>query len=307
MRYLVTGSRGFVGRHLCDYLAFKKIPYIGIVRSEVRNSNEFEITNFFSFEKWSDLFKDITTVIHLAAKVHDMSGAPIDDYLKINRDLTEKIALEARKAGVKKFIFLSTIKVNGDYTNEEPFKADDRPRPSDPYAVSKMEAENVIMKLHQPGVFDVTIIRPPLIYGEGVKANFRSLINLTRKKWPLPFGSIHNKRSFVSVYNLVDLITTCAVHDKAPGKVFLVSDGDDMSLPDIIRKIGKTIGVTTFLVPFPVFLIRWISRAVGKYDYYLRLCANLTLNIDQTCKTLQWHPPYSTDESLVKMIQAESK
>ena len=202
---IVTGANGFLGKELCPYLEAKGLDVIRCVRTK-NKPQEFETGDLALFKDWSKLLENAHTVIHLAAKVHDMSNPPLEVYMSQNRDVTYKLAEEAKKYGVKKFIFLSSIKVNGEFTDEKPFTAEDTPHPQDPYGFSKLEAEKKILALHEPGIFEVIVIRPCLIYGRQVKANFRQLVKLVKLQLPLPFASVQNKRSLVSLDNLIDFI-----------------------------------------------------------------------------------------------------
>jgi len=210
---------------------------------------------------------------------------------------------EAKKAGVLRFIFLSSIKVNGEFTLEEPFKADSKPKPEDPYGQSKYAAETELLKLHEPGKFEVVIIRPPLVYGPGVKANFASLLKLIQLRLPLPFSLVQNKRSYVSVYNLTDLIFCCLRHPAAAGKVFLVSDDEDLSLPALIGKISESLGIRPMLFPLPIWILNILT--LPKKQIRLRLFSNLQVDIQKTKELLGWKPPFSVLSSLKKMNTAD--
>ncbi|MBC7419418.1 MAG: NAD-dependent epimerase/dehydratase family protein [Bdellovibrio sp.] len=303
MKYLVTGAGGFLGNHICEYFDKKNIAYRATVR-EKKNDHQFSTGDLTQFSDWQNLFKGIDIVIHSAAKAHDMSGHPglKDIYQEVNLHLTLRLAKEAKKAQVKRFIFISTIKVNGELTDEKSFSADDVPAPTDDYGISKYQAETELLKLHTPGEFEVVIIRPCLIYGRGVKANFQSLIKLVDKAWPLPFASIQNKRSFVSVDNLIDLIHLCATATKASGQIFLVSDDNDLSLPDLIRNIARAAGKKAILVPFPVFIFKILLKLLGKSDLSVRLFSSLQVDIEKTKSLLNWKPPFSVQDSLKQML-----
>ncbi len=288
----VTGANGFVGKHLCDYLDTKNIKYIPGTRENYKNIE--------TFNDWENTLSGVDSIIHLVSRVHVMvetAANPLDAFRAINVVGTMNMANAAKKLGVKKFIFMSSIKVNGEGTDNDPYRAADTPKPEDNYGVTKLEAEVELMKLHEPGVFDVVIIRPPLIYGKGVKANMANLFSLVKKGLPLPFGLVNNKRSLVSVLNLCDLVVTCLKHPKAPGKIFLVSDNKDLSLKDLIKEIGIVIGKRTLLIPIPLFIMRLGLTLLGKASYSNRLFGNLHVDISSTMDELAWTPPFSFKDS----------
>ncbi len=303
MKFLVTGATGFLGRHICTHFDKNNFDYRASVR-EQKKENQFSTGDLTQFSNWKDLFQDIDVVIHSAAKAHDMSEHPDLKriYQEVNLNLTLRLATEAKAAKVKRFIFISTIKVNGEFTGDQPFFADDPTAATDDYGISKQQAEQAILQLHQPGLFEVVIIRPCLIYGPGVKANFNSLIKLVDKGLPLPFASIKNKRSFVSVDNLIDLIKVCATHPSAGGQVFLVSDDNDLSLPQLISEIAKASGRRAMLVPFPIFFFKMAFALMGKSDLSVRLFSNLQVNIEKTKNLLGWRPPYKVQDSFKQML-----
>lgn len=298
---IVTGANGFIGQTLIPHLISLGIPVRACVRSRV-SPEQFQVGDLATFNDWTTLFQGAYSVVHMAAKVHDMSNPPYEAYYEQNVSVTKKLATEAKKHGVQKFIFISSIKVNGELTESRPFLPEDTVLPLDPYGRSKLEAEQEILKLHEPNVFEVTVIRPCLIYGKGVKANFNSLIGLVKKGLPLPFASIQNKRSFVSVYNLVDLIAVTLNNPKAGGHVFLVSDGIDLSLPALIRQIAFAMNRKVILMPFPAWLFKVLFKLIGRSDMEQRLFGNLHVDIEKTEKTLNWKPPYTTQQSLQKMF-----
>lgn len=299
MKYLVTGASGFLGTHLCNYFKKNGIDYIGATRENVGDLT--------LFSDWPRLFENIDVVVHAAAKAHDMSGAAglKETYHRVNLKLTQELASAAKKNGVKKFIFISTIKVNGEFSGERPFKADDKPNPTDDYGVSKHLAEQEVLKLHAPGIFDVVIIRPCLIYGPGVKANFKNLINLVKTGLPLPFGAIHNKRSFVSVDNLSSFILHCSTNPQASGHIFLVSDGQDLSLTELLKAISSSLNVSPLLLPVPAPLLKFLLFVLRKTDLSVRLFSNLQVDIRKNKEILGWNPPYNTDDELKKIQEPQ--
>ena len=291
-KIFITGSNGFVGKVLLNKLKEKKIDYIAGTRS---------LYGELSTQKnWESIIQDSNVVVHLAARVHVMnetSSDPLIEFRKSNVDATVNLAAAAKKNGVKRFIYISSVKVNGEETFSTPYKADDMPSPQDSYGVSKLEAELELMKLHEKNIFEVVIIRPPLVYGPGVKANFQKLMWIVSKDLPIPFGRVQNKRSLVSVLNLVDLILVCLNHPKAGGEIFLVSDDHDLSLKEILLKMGAVLNKHPHLLPVPVGLMKWGATLLGKKSYADRLFGNLQVDISKTKSLLGWNPPYSFEET----------
>src|SRR5690554_2902252 len=247
---LLTGATGFVGRAVLDRLVHDGQQ----VKAAVRNPNAelagqaglVVVDGLDADTEWTSALEDVSAVIHSAARVHVMnenSTDPLAEFRKVNVEGTLNLARQAAAAGVKRFIFISSIKVNGEGTAlDQPYTALDRPAPQDPYGVSKMEAEQRLREIAQQTGMEVVIIRPVLVYGPGVKANFRSMMNWLNKGVPLPLGAIHNKRSLVSLDNLVDLIVTCIDHPAAANQTFLVSDGEDLSTTEMLRRMGEALG-----------------------------------------------------------------
>ena len=303
MKYLITGGHGFLGRHLVQSLNNLKIDHRATVRG-LAGPNEFSTSDLNVFTSWPQLFESVDVVIHTAAKAHDMSGAKElkEIYQNTNFNLTVKLAEEAKKYGVKKFIFLSTIKVNGELTTTKPFTAEDIPAPQDDYGKSKLQAELALLQLQQPGVFDIVIIRPCLIYGEGVKANFSNLIKLVKRNLPLPFGLLKNKRSFVSVDNLIDFILVTAKNPAANGQIFLVSDGHDITLTELITSLATAPEQKVILLPIPPWMMRLGLFLIGRSDLSQRLFSSLQVDIEKSQKLLNWQPRVPMAQSLQKML-----
>lgn len=291
----VTGADGFVGAELCRELNKRNISHVAATRS---------VYGDMTLQKnWRDLLNGADVVVHLAARVHVMNEVdvnPLDAFRKMNCEATLNLAKAAKLANVKRFIFLSSIKVNGEMTFERPFSSTDKPAPQDAYGISKMEAEVALLAMNVPGEFEVVIIRPPLIYGPGVKANFKSLFELVKKGFPLPFSLVNNKRSLVSLYNLVDLIILCTHHKNAPGKIFFVSDDKDLSLKELIIKMSSVTNRKILLLPIPVSLMKFMATILGKRDYIDRLFGNLQVDISETKKVLDWHPVKTFEETFNK-------
>jgi len=251
---------------------------------------------------WSSALEGVDAVVHLAARVHVMDEEaedPLAEFRRVNVAGTDNLARQAAEAGVKRLVFLSSIKVNGEVTQPgNPFTVEDAPAPQDPYAVSKFEAEEALRRVEKETGLEVVIIRPPLVYGPEVKGNFLRLIQLVQKGYPLPLGRVNNKRSLVALDNLVDLILTCLDHPGAAGQTFLVSDGEDLSTPELVRKIARAMGKKPRLVPVPLVMLRLAGRITGKSAEVERLVGSLQVDIGHTCETLGWQAVVSVDEAV---------
>lgn len=258
-------------------------------------------------QKLVGTFHDVDVVVHLAARVHimkDTSDAPLTEFKKINTDVTLSLAHEAARAGVKRFIFLSTIKVNGESTHPgEPFSEQDVCNPIDPYGISKYEAEQGLLQIAQKTGMEVVIIRPPLIYGLGVKCNFASMMRWVGKGIPLPLGAVNNQRSLLALENLLDFINCCLDHPKAANEVFLLSDGQDVSTTELIQKLAQAQGKKALLLPVPVSWMKFAADLLGKRDVAERLFGSLQIDNSKACLKLNWSPVVSMDEQLRKMLK----
>ncbi|KAA0933461.1 hybrid nucleoside-diphosphate sugar epimerase/sugar transferase [Psychrobacter sp. ANT_H59] len=311
MNILVTGANGFVGHSLVNSLMDTKHSVIaGVRKTPLKKLNcEYRIINNLEDKPLStDIFKDIDVVIHTAARVHvmdDKSADPLTEFRKLNVEGTLNLARQAVEVGVKRFIFISSIKVNGEGTElGKPYTEDSKPNPTDPYGISKYEAEQGLLKLAETTPLEVVIIRPTLVYGENVKGNFQSLIKWTYKGIPLPIGGIkHNLRSLVSVDNLTDFIITCIEHKDAKNQVFLISDDDDISTADLLDGIAKGLGLTNRALPIPASMINKAAAVVGKSGVAQRLSGSLQVDISKAKTLLGWKPKYSTSESIRKTAE----
>jgi nucleoside-diphosphate-sugar epimerase len=303
---LVTGASGFVGRALCASLV-NRSPF----RISVQNKSKNELLqNVEAFEAslspdqdWSHALSGVSVVVHCAARVHVMSDKaanPLLEFRRVNVDGTLNLAHQAAKAGVRRFVFISSIKVNGEYTAlGNPFKADQIPTPGDPYGVSKYEAEMGLMELAKETGMEVVIVRPPLVYGPGVKANFLSMMNWLQRGFPLPLGGVtKNRRSFIYIDNLVSLIITCINHPAAANQTFLVSDDEDLSTTLLLGRMAEALGVSSRLIPVPESFIRFGANLIGRSDITQRLCGTLQVDIKKTKDLLGWVPPVIVDEGL---------
>lgn len=296
----ITGYNGFVGKELLKQLPVKDCLLMGRVRPKPSyNFHHFELCSDDNENLISSL-SEVNTLVHIAARVHvmnDTSSVPINEFRDINTQGTLNLAHQAAKAGVKRFIFLSTIKVNGESTTDKSaFTSYDKPSPQDSYGTSKAEAEMLLLELGEETGMEIVIIRPPLVYGEGVKANFASLMRFISKGYPLPFRTIkNNKRSLVSVYNLVDLIKICIEHPKAANQIFLVSDDNDLSTAEIVALMAKVQNKKNLALPVPVWCFQLAGKLLSKNDVVDRLIGSLQLDIGHTKNTLNWEPPYTVE------------
>ena len=283
-KVLITGASGFVGEALVFRLLLdKKFSPVAAARSSTRLQGLCPVVTFdLASLKSLPILTDVQVIVHAAARVHVMNETAKDalaEFRKVNLEGTLRLAQHAASSGVKRFIFISSIKVNGERTAPgAPFKADDAPAPLDPYAVSKYEAEEALKQLGVSTGMEIVIIRPPLVYGPGVKANFLSLLRWLDKGIPLPLGSIDNRRSLVAIGNLVDLIEVCINHPAASGNVFLVSDGDDLSTTQLLRRLAKALGKQARLLPVPAWLLNFVAASVGKQTIAHRLCESLQVD-----------------------------
>ncbi|WP_095112933.1 SDR family oxidoreductase [Pseudomonas sp. Irchel 3H7] len=309
---LVTGASGFVGSALLQHLARSKShSLIAALRIECPDLpgavRRFKITELSATTDWSPVLGDVDAVVHAAARVHVMDETatdPLTEFRRVNVDATLNLARQAAAAGVKRFIFISSIKVNGEGT--EPgcaYTADDIPAPADPYGISKLEAELGLKQLVATTAMELVIIRPVLVYGPGVKANFLSMIRWLQRGVPLPFGAIDNRRSLVSLDNLVDLIETCLEHPCAAHQTFLVSDGEDVSTTRLLRMIAAALNKPVWLLPIPVEFMKVMAGLMGKGAVAQRVFGSLQVDIEKNKRLLGWGPPVSLGQGLSKTVK----
>ena len=305
-KVLVTGATGFVGSFLCSRLLGGGYSVRGtLLDSEpssalVHGVEGVEVELLGAHTSWSQALMGVDTVIHLAARVHimdDPSSDPLSEFRKVNVEGALKLARDCVSAGVRRFVYISSIKVNGE-ENIAPYTTDSLPKPTDPYGISKWEAEQGLRKIASETGLEVVVVRPTLVYGPGVKANFLNMMKIISKGIPLPLASINNKRSLIYVENLVDALAICATHPKAAGQTFLVSDGDDVSTPELIRRTASALGRLTRLFPFPVTIMRLAGKLIGKSGAVNRLTGSLTVDSSKIRAELGWSPPFSMDYGL---------
>jgi nucleoside-diphosphate-sugar epimerase len=303
---LVTGANGFLGHALSRALQTKGLAVRGAVRSTAGDA-EINVGDIGPDTDWKNALADVGVIVHTAARVHAMSDTaddPHKQYRQVNVEGTLNLARQAASAKVKRLIFISSVKVNGESTVQgKPFTTDDHPQPDDPYSVSKWEAEVGLQKLARETGLEVTIIRAPLVYGPGVKANFRRMMRWVNLGLPLPLGSIDNKRSLIAIDNLVDLIITCIEHPAAANQTFMAGDGQDLSTTELVRAIGRAMGKPVRLYPCPAGLLLLAASLLGKRVMVQRLIGNLQIDISLAKSLLDWMPPVSLEEGLRRTVQ----
>ncbi|MDR3631866.1 MAG: SDR family oxidoreductase [Desulfocapsaceae bacterium] len=312
MNILVTGGTGFIGRALLAGLLEKKAF---AVRTAVRRAPEglpagvgsCRIDGLGPGTDWREAVQACQVVVHCAARVHVMeerAADPLQEFRRVNVQGTLRLARQAAEAGVGRFVFISSIKVNGEETPlDRPFTEDDRPAPEDPYGISKYEAEEGLRRLAAKTGMEVVIIRPPLVYGPGVKGNFQRLIRWVDWGLPLPLGAVQNKRSFVGLDNLADLTMTCIDHPAAGGQTFLAGDGEDLSTPELLRRVALALGKPARLLPVPQAFLQGMAALLGRRAMVKRLCGSLRVDIGKARSLLGWRPPLSVDEGLRRMVR----
>jgi nucleoside-diphosphate-sugar epimerase len=307
-RVLVTGANGFVGRVLCETLQQRGFE----VRAAVRRSDSgaslstpaVVVGEVGARTDWSRALQGVTYVIHAAARAHVLHDNPANSllYHQINELGTRALADSAVRARVRRLVFLSSVKVNGEQTYERPFRASDAPDPQDPYAVSKLRAEQYLQELSRQARLETVVVRPPLVYGPHVRANFLRLLRWVDQRRPLPFARIDNRRSLVSIWNLCDLVACTLVHPRASGRTWLVSDGQDLSTPELVRQIAVSMDRQVRLLPVPVMVLRGVARALGRGAEFNRLCGSLAVDIADTRGELGWSPPLDVADSLRRTV-----
>lgn len=321
---MITGATGFIGSTLAQHLHQQSPPLIVAVRhvtdSLPSSIQQISIGDLLPNTDWTPALHNVDTIIHLAARVHvmhDTAIAPLTEFRRTNTAATLNLAQQAATAGVRRLIYLSSIKVNGEATTlGQPFTPDNNfipPRPLrerglgdeglDPYTQSKQEAEQGLREIAEKTGLEIVIIRPPLVYGTGVKGNFLQMMNWLHKGIPLPLGNIHNQRSLVALPNLIDLITTCIDHPAAANQTLLVSDGEDLSTTELLQRLSHALGKPARLLPIPQSWLETTLTLLGKRSIAQRLCGNLQVDISKTRDLLGWIPPISVDEALRQTAQ----
>lgn len=304
-RILVTGGSGFLGRAICAKLAsaghFVRASVRGSCAGEMLSGIEVTQGELMPTYDWSLSLQDVGLVIHAAARVHvllERTEDPLDEFRAVNVTSTLNFARQAAAAGVQRFIFLSSVGVNGGSTDGRAFSELDRPRPHTPYAISKYEAEQGLREIAIQTGMELVIVRPPLVYGPSAPGNFGRLVRAMARGWPLPIGAIQNQRSFIGLDNLVDFICTCLQHPQAANEIFLVSDDEDLSTPDLVRRMSSYMGRPARLVSVPMWLLRIGGVILGRTDAVQGLCGSLCVDVDKARCLLGWRPPLTLNEGL---------
>ncbi|MGC8495189.1 MAG: UDP-glucose 4-epimerase family protein [Syntrophobacteraceae bacterium] len=323
---LVTGASGFIGSHLCCELLRRGSSVLAANRAESQQKTAWEnltpdarlggmnplysstvsVGEIGPQTDWSCAFTGVDAAVHLAARVHimrDSVAEPLLQFRKVNVEGTRRLANAAAEAGVKRFVFLSSIKVHGESTGNGrgPFCESDPPHPEDNYGLSKLEAERALREVERETGMEVTIIRPPLVYGPGVKANFLNLVRLVERGMPLPLRGVRNQRSLLGLTNIVDLICRCLEHPGAAGETFLASDGEDVSTPELVRRIAKALRKNARLISVPEWLMRAGSAVTGRSKEFGRICGSLQIDSSRVRRLLDWVPPSTMPEELSRL------
>jgi nucleoside-diphosphate-sugar epimerase len=306
VKVLITGGTGFVGQLLARTIQAQGHDVVRTARQAQPDS--VLVSSLDGSTSWHEALQGCDSVVHLAARVHvmnDKSADPLREFRRVNVEGTAHLARQAAAAGVRRLVFLSSVKVNGEATQERcPFTADDAPAPEDPYGVSKHEAEQALRQIAVDRGMEVVIIRPPLVYGPGVKANFESMMRWLARGVPLPLAAVtENRRSLVALDNLVDLIVTCLNHPAAANQTFLVSDGEDLSTAQLLKRMGAAMGQPARLFYLPPTLLKLGASMLRSPGIYQRLCGSLQVDIAKTRQLLGWTPPVSVDEGLRRASQ----
>jgi len=305
MKYLVTGANGFVGRALCAELLRQHHSVRSAVRSASYSMDEADQIVVGAIDNrtdWSVALRDVDVVVHLAARVHvmnDVSVDPLMEFNKVNFHGTENLARQAASAGVKRLVYVSSVKVNGEETFADGrFAEKNLPDPSDPYGISKWCAEQVLHRVAVETGLEVVVVRPPLVYGAGVKGNFVQMLKVLAKGIPLPLANVKNQRSLIYVENLADALIRCATHPVAAGQTYLVSDGEDVSTSDMLRQLGAAMDCPARLFPCPLALLKVAGGVTGKADQVERLLGSLRVDSGKIRRELGWTPPYTLQQGL---------
>lgn len=299
----MTGANGFVGSVLCAEAVSRGFSVRAAVRTESILPAEVEvipIANVDASVNWHAALQKCDAVVHLAARVHvmhELSQNPLAEFRKVNVDGTRHLAESAARAGVKRFVYVSSIGVNGTHSSL-PFTELNNPNPQNAYALSKWEAEQALHDVFKRTGLEVVIVRPPLVYGINAPGNFAQMLRVLQSGFPLPLASVHNQRDFIYVENLVDALITCATHPDAAGQTYLVSDGESVATPTLIRNLAKALGKRCHVFPFPVFIMRFLAGLLGKSSAVDKLTQSLQINSGKIRKELGWKPPYTMEQGL---------
>ena len=310
----ITGANGFIGKNLCESLKAPNNHIRGFVRTMDLDNNSSEtehisVGDISSKTNWKDHLNGFDCIIHCAGLTHQMSSIKdINVYNLVNIDGTKRLAEHAVEAGIKRLVFLSSVKVNGESTDQitkQKFSHKDNSNPKDSYAISKLEAEKALWEISSRTGLEMVVVRLPLVYGYGVKGNLARLIKLVKSGIPLPLGLIKNQRSMIGIDNLIDLLIRCIDHPEANGKTFLASDGEDLSTPELIKLIASSMGIKANLFPLPISMLKFLGSVFGKSEEINRLVGSLRIDNSYTKEILNWKPPLSIEEGIRRMVQGK--
>ncbi len=308
---LVTGANGFIGTALCHALVESGWNVRAAVRHRLKaNDTEHiqyvEIGDIGATSAWDEILDGVDVVIHLAARAHvirEKEHDPLTEFRRVNTLATAKLANAAARSGAKRFVYLSSIGVNGNYTLSEPFTENSPPHPHDLYAISKLEAERALQQISGETGLAIVIVRPPLVYGPGNPGNFLRLLKVIKQGIPLPLANVNNRRSMIYLGNLLDAIITCATHPDAAGKTYLVSDGEEISSTHLVHELARLMGKPSRLWPLPAVLLRMAGRLTGKSGELDRLMSSLLIDSSKIRRELSWRPPFSMAQGLEETVQ----
>ena len=313
-KILVTGASGFIGQSLCETLSKSGRLVLGAVRnlnSILINKNiEYIPVGDIAFKKnWKDLLVDVDGIIHCAGKVHKMiDNKNLDAYSLANINGTKYLAEQAAEVGVKRLVFLSSVKVNGESTDQiakQKFSHKDKSNPNDSYAISKLEAEKALWEISSRTGLEIVVVRLPLVYGYGSKGNLARLIKIVKSGIPLPLSLIKNQRSMIGIDSTIDLLIRCIDYPKASGKTFLASDDEDLSTPELIKLIASSMRKKANLFPFPISMLKFLGSVFGRSEEINRLVGSLRVDNSYTKEILNWVPPISVEEGIRRMVQGK--
>ncbi|MDP9916406.1 nucleoside-diphosphate-sugar epimerase [Variovorax boronicumulans] len=304
MKILVTGGNGFVGRALMAHLQAHGLEVVCAVRNNAglpANGSSILVGDIDAYTDWRQALEGVDVIVHLAGRAHRLqeeAANPSQEFRRVNVDGTLNLGRQALMAGVRRLLFISSIGVLGTESSQ-PFKETDSAAPAEPYALSKWEAEKELTKLTNSSSMELVIIRPPLIYGADAPGNFGRIVHALKKGFILPLGAVHNQRTLISLWNLIDLIHCCIDHPAAANEIFLAGDAEDVSTTKLLRRLGQVLGCPARLVPVPVWLLEPLAGAVGRKTMVRKLCGDLQVDIGKARQLLNWEPPLSFDDGLL--------
>ena len=307
-RVLVTGANGFVGKELCRVLARSGYMVCAALRRDQPtpegSTAKAVVGDIGSGTRWDEALRDVEVVLHLAARAHVLHDKAAAErlYLETNEQGTRVLAEAAARAGVRRFVYLSSVKVNGEATTTRPYGPDDAPQPQDAYGRSKWLGEQHLREIAARAPLEAVIVRSPLVYGPGVRANFLRLLRLVDRQWPLPFGAVDNRRSLVSVDNLCGLLAHVVTSPAAAGRTWMAADGDDLSTPELVRRMARIMERRARLIPVPVGILMLGAGLCGYRAEFERLCSSLVVDVRPTVEVLGWTAPVSVDAALKRTV-----